>query len=219
MIKHQLPYYERPIDSYADHIICHVRQNREGYWRASLDCGITPSVSDPDFASHGYGASLEEASERCANAIRQNARGVGQNAPVQILQDGYDLKIRLMRHWAKKERFEAFGCDPNAMVSLALKAGERDQWKLKSDHWVTRWDSTRIMEFEFQLLMAEGFHEIRENGLDTADIRESVLEGLRQVFKSDLRRVCPPGDETWSLVEARMHEMLLEHGVSMNPSR
>jgi hypothetical protein len=55
--------------------------------------------------------------------------------------------------------------------------------------------------------------------LDTADIRESVLEGLRQVFKSDLRRVCPPGDETWSLVEARIHEMLLEHGVSMNPSR
>jgi hypothetical protein len=75
------------------------------------------------------------------------------------------------------------------------------------------------MEFEFQLLMAEGFHEIRENGLDTTDVRESVLEGLRQVFKSDLRRVCPPGDETWSLVEARIHEMLLEHGVSMNPSR
>lgn len=219
MTRQKLPYYERPLDSYADHIICHVRQNGERSWHASLDCGINSRASDPDFAEFGYGASRQEASERCANAIRQNARGIGQNAPFETLRDGYDLKIRLMRHWAQKERFEAFGFDPNAMVSLALKADERDQWMLKSDDSITRRDSTRIMEFEFLLLMAQAFHEIRKRGLDVNDACESVLEGLRQVFSKDLRQICPPGDETWGLVEARIHEMLLEPDNSMVHAR
>jgi hypothetical protein len=210
----QLPYYDRPLDSYADHIICHVRQNREGYWRAVLDCGITSSVSDPDFATHGYGATAEEAAERCASAIRQNARGIGKFAPAPVLRDGYDLKFRLMRHWEKKERFETFGRDPNAVVSLALAGAERDQWKLASERWVEWVESTRVIEFEFQLLMAEGFHWIREKDASASDVRESVLEGLRRIFKSDKRAIAGPGDETWGLVEARIDQMLLDHDSS-----
>lgn len=70
MTRQQLPYYERPLDSYADHIICYVRQSGARSWHASLDCGIKSLSTDPDFAEFGYGASLQEASERCANAIR-----------------------------------------------------------------------------------------------------------------------------------------------------
>jgi len=212
------PYYERNLDSYADHIICHVRQDREGHWRASLDCGLTLDPSDPDFASHGYGASMEQAAQRCADVIRADAMGIGKFAPHRVLTPGYDLKSKLMRHWAKKERFESFGCDPNHMVSMALDATERDQWKMRSDDLIRKWDSTRIMEFEFQLLMAEGLQWIRERGADPDYVRESVLEGLRQVIRNDVR-VCAPTNQTWELVEARMDDMLADVAYSAAPSR
>ncbi|NTF18096.1 hypothetical protein G6L37_06735 [Agrobacterium rubi] len=213
-----LPYYERTLDSYADHIICHVRQNREGHWRAILDCGLAAGPGEPDFASHGYGASPEQAAQRCADAIRANASEIGNRAPHRHLTPGYDLKFTLMRHWAKKERFESFGFDPNQMVSVALKAPERDQWKLRSSDLIQKWDATRKLEFEFQLLMAQGLQWIREKGADTEYVCESVVEGLQRFLKDDVH----PGattDETWDIVDARIAEMLADIDPTMSMSR
>lgn len=218
MSEKSLPYYERNLDSYADHIICFVRQNREGHWRAVLDCGLTSDPADPDFASHGYGRSMEEAAKRCADVVRADALGIGKFAPHSVLVPGYELHFKLMRHWAKKERFEELGYDPNHMVKMALTATERDQWKMRSGSLIKQWDSTRIMEFEFQLLMAEGFHWIREKDADQDYVRESVLEGLRQVIRNDAR-VGAPTDETWDMVNARMDEMLADVGYSAAMSR
>lgn len=97
------PYYERTLDSFADSIITRVHRNesRTG-WYACLDVGPESYVSDPDFST--YAATRKEAIRLCAEAIRQDAKGIGKYAPHSLLVPGdYDLHFRLMKHWAKKE--------------------------------------------------------------------------------------------------------------------
>ncbi len=122
----------RSIDSFSDHIITRQFGVRNGNWAAVLDTGINPYVSDPDFIS--YGASAADAANKCAFLIRRNAQGIGKYAPRQALEVGYDLHYRLMRHWEKKERFEAIGIDPNDMVKLARSLDD-DLWTGRHLHF------------------------------------------------------------------------------------
>ena len=96
------PYYMRTLDSFNDAIITSARPSTDGRgWYASLDVGPDRQVSDPDFCR--YAGTKDDAVALCAAAIRANARGVGQHAPRGVFS-AYDLKFRLMKHWAEKER-------------------------------------------------------------------------------------------------------------------
>ena len=102
------PYYERTLDSFADHIItrCTDKPSSNGYYNAVLDTGPNGHVSDPDFACQGYGKTRAEAIAKCATAIRADARGVGKYAPHRCFQ-GYDFHWRLAKYWEMKEQAEA----------------------------------------------------------------------------------------------------------------
>jgi hypothetical protein len=95
-----VPFYERTLDSFADHIITRTRQTRPGHWYACLDTGPTSYASDPDFAA--WGATEADAVADCATRIRRDASGIGRYAPRKALS-GYELRWRLMKHWVEKE--------------------------------------------------------------------------------------------------------------------
>ena len=99
------PYYERTLDSFADHTItkCTDKPSANGFYNATLDTGPNGSLSDPDFAPHGYGKTREEAIAKCAAAIRADARGIGKFAPHSCFQ-GYDFHWRLAKYWSEKEQ-------------------------------------------------------------------------------------------------------------------
>jgi hypothetical protein len=96
------PYYERKPNSFADDIITKVSQGDNGLWYATLDTGPNRALSDPDFST--CAETPEEATRRCAAAIRADAQGIGKYAPHGCLKPGsYDLHFRLMKWWAEKE--------------------------------------------------------------------------------------------------------------------
>lgn len=98
----RVPYYKRTLDSFADEIITSAIRSGDGRrWYAVIDVGPKRWVSDPDFSR--CGATRQEAQRQCAQAIRNDARGIGKYAPHSLLRDGYDLHFRLMKHWAEKE--------------------------------------------------------------------------------------------------------------------
>ncbi len=98
-----VPFYERTLDSFSDEVITRTlppSKDPHSVWYAVLDVGPSRDVGDPDFAT---GAKTRtEAVARAAKIIRDDARGIGKYAPHAILT-GYDLKWRLMKHWADKE--------------------------------------------------------------------------------------------------------------------
>jgi len=115
------PFYQRSLDSFADHIICRVRQGENGLFYAVLDLGPEPYVSEPDFSTCAETAS--EAVKQCAIKIRNDAVGIGKYAPHSVLQ-GYDLHWRLAKHWDEKETQCLQSHDP---AEQTVHKGGRDE--------------------------------------------------------------------------------------------
>jgi hypothetical protein len=197
----RVPYYERDLASFADDIITRQARRSDGGWHAVLDCGIVSQVSDPDFSTHGYGSTRDEAASRCAHAIRQDALGIGKYAPHSVLKPGYDLSFRLMKHWDKKERFRSLGIDPNEMVRLA-RGLNQDLWKLQGE-WLSTWQCTKAFEFGFQLCLAEMTHAVTSGEVDASEAKAKVLDGARKAF-DDVRWRASASEETWSILEERV---------------
>jgi hypothetical protein len=99
-----VPFHERTLDSFSDETITRAWPSKEteNLWYAVLDVGPMRNVSDPDFSTAAK--TREEAIAKAARKIRDDARGIGKYAPHAILRPGsYDLRWRLMKHWADKE--------------------------------------------------------------------------------------------------------------------
>jgi hypothetical protein len=200
-MSHDTPFYKRTLDSFADDVITRQRPRADGGWHAVLDTGVTRQVSDPDFSPSGYGATREEAARRCARAIRDDASGIGKFAPHSVLEDGYDLRWRLMRHWDKKERMAAVGLDPNEVMADACGM-DVDRWKLKGAY--LEWSrDTRRLEFDFRLLLAEAVHAVAEGGADPGETREALAAAVRAAYAEGSWRTSA-GEDTWALMDERI---------------
>jgi hypothetical protein len=206
------PYYQRTLDSFADHIITKARPNKDGGWHAVLDCSFKSWVSDPDFSPYGYGKDATEAHSRSAHAIRNDAIGIGKYAPHAILKDCYDLHWRLMKHWDRKERFEAVGVNPNDMVIAAADV-DWAEWPL-SGEWLDRCSDTRTIEFVFQLSVAETGFAVREGKLDIDQAKDTILNAVREEF-ADSRFRARPTAETWTKLEERIDNAVLDISSSL----
>jgi hypothetical protein len=210
------PYYQRTLDSFADHIISKARPRKDGGWHAVLDCSFKTYVSDPDFSTHGYGKDAAEAHARSAKGIRDDAIGIGKYAPHAILKDSYDLHWRLMRHWDRKERFEAVGVDPNEMTIAAADV-DWANWPLAGE-WLDRCDDTRTIEFVFQLGVAETGFAVREGKLDIDQAKDTILNAVREEF-ADSRFRARPTAETWTELDERVDNAVLDISSSLGGPR
>lgn len=202
------PYYERTLDSFADHIITKVRRTDSG-WHAVLDCSFKTWVSDPDFSPYGYGSTALEAANRSAKAIRDDAIGIGKHAPHKIVTPGYDLHFRLMKHWVLKERFEAVGIDPNDMILVANDALKvQDQWKLQGE-WINWVKETKATEFYYQLCLAEALHKVQQGALELRDVPDTIAGAMEVEFK-DVGKLARPTAETRVLMAERLNNAVCD---------
>lgn len=218
MTASRLPFYERTLDSFADHIITRQRQRKDGNWHAVLDCGFDERVSDPDFGPDGYGATRKQSAERCAYAIRQDAIGIGKFAPHSILTDGYDLHWRLMKHWEKKERLEATGADLGEAMSRAFQSYEQfDVWKLKGT-WLDKKSQSSTFDFDVQLAIAEMMVDLRvDAALDAEEVKIKTITEFKNNFATEVGWRVQATDETWVVVEKRFDEAILSLDRSSAP--
>jgi hypothetical protein len=218
MTASRIPFYERTLDSFADHIITRQRQRNDGNWHAVLDCGFEKRVSDPDFSPYGYGATRKQSAERSAHAIRQDAIGIGKFAPHAILTDGYDLHWRLMKHWEKKERLEATGSDLGVAMSRAFQSyAQYDVWKLKGS-WLDNRSQSSTFDFDVQLAIAEMMVELREDTtLDAEEAKIMAIAEFKQKFAKEIRWRVQATDETWVVLEKRFDEAILSLDRSCAP--
>jgi hypothetical protein len=205
------PYYQRTLDSFADHIITRGRPQKDGGWHVVLDRGFNVTES-LDFSPYGYGKDAAEAAANSAKAIRNDAIGIGKYAPHPLLQPGYDLHWRLMKHWERKERFEAVGVNSNDMVIKATEADWAD-WPL-SGEWLTRCRATRAIEFVFQLSVAETGFAVREGNLDIDQAKEAILTAVKEELADAGFRASPTA-ETWTKLEERIDNAVLEISTSL----
>lgn len=206
MTTDRIPYYERTLDSFANHIITRQRQRKDGNWHAVLDCSFDGSVSDPDFSPYGYGATREQAAERCAHAIRQDAIGVGKFAPHSVLKDGYDLHFRLMRHWEKKERLEAAGVD---LVEATARADDAFAvWKLDGE-WLNKVKQTRTFDFDVQLAIAEMMVQLREDASrDVDEAKSRAVAEFKDKFANEVSWRVRATNETWAELDKQFDEAI-----------
>lgn len=200
------PFYKRTLDSFADHIITKAHPRNDGGWHAVLDCSFKTYVSDPDFATHGYGKDVAEAHARGAKGIRNDAKGIGKFAPHSILKDGYDLHWRLMKHWDRKERLEAAGLDPNE-VTLAAEKADWAFWALDGE-WLNRHEATRTIEFVYLLAVAETGVGVRNGEFDIERAKEVILDAVKAEF-ADVGFRCRPTTETWSNLHQRIDDAVM----------
>lgn len=205
-------FYERTLDSFADHIITRARPY-DGGWHAVLDCGFRTNVSDPDFSTHGYGRTKEEAQAKSAAAIRADAVGVGKYAPHSLLVPGYDLHWRLMRHWDMKERFEVAGLDPNDMYYQSAAAINDDEggWKL-SGEYLSVMTEKRLLEFKFRLHIAEVMAEVAIGNVDPSEVRNQVVARVEETLNDAAWRTRATA-QTWATLEGRIEEYCFENGL------
>ena len=211
----ETPFYQRTLDSFADHIITRARPY-DGGWHAVLDCGFRTEVADPDFSPHGYGRTKEEAAQKSAQAIRNDALGIGKYAPHSIVVPGYDLHFRLMKHWELKERFEKVGVDPSEMYFASDSISYESDWKL-AGRFLDVVQEKRVLEFSFRLYLAEVGAEVQAGATDIADVGEQVLARI----KDDLNDVgwrSRPTDETWKRLEERIEEYLASQHFTRAPA-
>ena len=216
MTTDRIPFYKRTLDSFADHIITRQRQRKDGNWHAVLDCSFDDQVSDPDFGPDGYGASREQAAERCAHAIRQDAIGIGKFAPHSVLEDGYDLHFRLMRHWEKKERLEAAGVD---LVEATARADDAfSVWKLDGE-WLNKVKQTRTFDFDVQLAIAEMMVQIREDEtLDPVEAKTKAVAEFKDKFANEVSWRVRATDETWAELDRQFDDAILTLDRTAAPS-
>lgn len=214
----RIPFYERTLDSFADHIITRQRQRNDGNWHAVLDCGFDKRVSDPDFSPYGYGATRKQSAERCAYAIRQDAIGIGKFAPHSILTDGYDLHWRLMKHWEKKERLEATGADLGEAMSRAFQSYEQfDVWKLKGT-WLDNKSQSSTFDFDVQIAIAEMMVDLREDAvLDAEEMKIKTITEFKKKFAKEVGWRVQATDETWAVLDERFDEAILSLDRSRAP--
>ncbi|WP_315921507.1 hypothetical protein [Mesorhizobium sp. SP-1A] len=206
MTTERTPFYKRTLDSFADHIITRQRQRKDGNWHAVLDCSFDDQVSDPDFSPYGYGATREQAAERCAHAIRQDAIGIGKFAPHSVLKDGYDLHFRLMRHWEKKERLEAAGVDLVEATSRAHDAFA--VWNLNGE-WLNKVKQTRTFDFDVQLAIAEMMVQLREYAsLDPDEAKIKAVTEFKAKFANEVGWRVRATDETWAELDRQFDEAI-----------
>ena len=201
-----IPFYKRTLDSFADHIISRQKRRDDGGWHAVLDCGFDDYVSDPDFSPDGYGATREQAAARSANAIRQNAMGIGKNAPKSVLEDGYDLHFRLMKHWDKKERLEAAGVD---LVEAHARARDAYAiWKLEGE-WLNKVKQTSVFDFDVQLAIAEMMVELRsDDSPDAEEAKSKAIADFKHNFKEEVSWRVRATDETWVELDKQFDEAI-----------
>lgn len=192
---------ERGIDDFANDIIT----RRAGSDGAVLDTGFREFVSDPDFATSGYGADYAAAAESCAIAIRRNARGecARGRAPYECLL-GYDLRYRLMPHWERKGRFQVLGVDPNQVIQ-EVRASETtwSDWPLEMS-WSARGQAARHMEFFFRLVVAVQERRMVEGNLAPSTAIEEAIDEIDAEIDHALHL---PMNET---LAARLRERLTE---------
>lgn len=207
----RIPFYTRTLDSFSDEVITRQIELEVG-WHAVLDCGMLDQVSDPDFSPWGYGPTRAEAASSCAAAIRGDARGIGKFAPHSVLVPGYDLEFRLMKHWEKKERLLEAGADANSTVVAARRLRE-DAWKVEG-RWLEWTRSTKALEFEFQVCLAEMLHAVRELGADSEVAKAAAAAAFREAFADGRVSLgVRATDDTWRILDDR-----LEAGLrTLNP--
>ncbi len=207
-----VPYYQRTLDSFADHIITKAWPRKDGSWHAVLDCSFKTSVSDPDFSPYGYGKDAAEAAAKSAKAIRNDAIGIGKFAPHSVLRaDRYDLHFRLMRHWERKERFEAVGINPNDMIRHAA-AANWDDWNLEGE-WLDCSSDVRTREFCFQLYIAETMFAVREGNLELGLAKETIINAMK-AEAVDVGYRTRPTEATWARVNDRIDSAILDISAS-----
>lgn len=209
MTSEPTPFYERTLDSFADHIITRQRQRKDGNWHAVLDCSFDDQVSDPDFSPYGYGATREQAAERCAHAIRQDAIGIGKFAPHSVLKDGYALHFRLMRHWEKKERLEAAGADLGEAMDRAFQAyAQFDVWKLNGS-WLDTKKQSSTFDFDVQLAIAEMMVQLHEDtSLDPDEAKTKAVTEFKAKFAKEVGWRVRATDETWAELDKQFDEAI-----------
>lgn len=207
------PFYERTLDSFADHIITRARAYNGGY-HAVLDCGFKTYVGDPDFSPHGYGKTMEEAARRSATAIRNDAIGIGKYAPHSLLVPGYDLHFRLMKHWDMKERLEKLGIDPNE----AFRAADSENlggWSLRGE-FINVCKEGRLLEFVFGLHVAEVAAEVGDGKLEYEAAHDEVVKRMKSHLEDAGHRSRPTA-ETWQYMDQRIEEYLAQN-LTIAPS-
>lgn len=197
----------RTLDDFADHIITRQIYRDNGSWHAVLDCGIIEYVSDPEFSHFGIDKSRMAAAKKCADVIRKKAKKESESLSSQyLLAPGYELYYRLMPFWEKKERFEALGIDPNEIISQVRQIN-MDIWCLEGE-WIIKWEATRAMEFEFQLLVAEMENEISVSKEDALVSRDIVISEFKKAVDAGFR--FSGTEETWSILRKRVDAKLNE---------
>ncbi|MFO1027771.1 MAG: hypothetical protein U1E70_21550 [Acetobacteraceae bacterium] len=208
-----VPFDERTLDSFADEIIVRAEPAADGRWRAVLDVGLWRFNGDPEFASTD--TSREAAVARCAQTIRDDARGIGRYAPHTLLSPkGYDFRFRLCRHWVTKEHLRDLGHDPNQYVLDVDTCLERgDRWKLKGGF--LDWSKeSRLFEAGYRVALADLQASLRR-GADLGEAVE-VLWDTMAVVKTNLKRTLAT-EETWDLLHVRVAAAVEAMGFSWPP--
>ncbi len=100
IIKHNLPSYQRPLNSWENEIITRARKG-EHCWYASLDTRGAKHCNT-DFVT-GAGT-RQDAIRFCALKIRVDNLGIGKFAPHKCIEDNsYTLHWEFAPYWRKKE--------------------------------------------------------------------------------------------------------------------
>jgi hypothetical protein len=78
------------------HAVVRYKPRRETF--QSGWCTLTRGyVSDPDFSTHGYGATALEAAEGVKRAVIEDLKGTGNRYAPHW--DSYDMRYRILPHW------------------------------------------------------------------------------------------------------------------------
>jgi hypothetical protein len=198
------------LEDYPGTAIC----RRGTHNNAFLDCGLQTTVSDPDFSTHGWGPSFEQAAENCKAAIVRNASGQDISSsgkrrdPCRCLT-GYDLHYRLMPHWERKLLMLRLGDDPNTAIRTLYQGDTWSRWPLNGQ-WLERSSGGKHLEFFFQVCLSIGRAQCHTTaqaeafGLEVADaVLAEIKEHMgRRLFATQL---------THPTVRVRATQALLAH--------
>ncbi|MBY3433648.1 hypothetical protein HFN89_05745 [Rhizobium laguerreae] len=200
------PIEHRSLSSFADHII--TRQTVEKpadkeRWNAVFDRGLVVYEADHTLPGGATAATREGASKEAAAEIRARAAG----ASVPQLFPGPQL-ARYMRHWDKKERFEALGIDPDEMYSICRET-RSEVWKLDGD-WRRQPGVTRSIEFYYQLLIAEFAQSVANDVIDIEEGRNGIVEAIKEAFDAGHYEGAVPTTKTWELLGCRLDQVVNE---------
>jgi hypothetical protein len=201
------PAHERTLDSFADHIITRQTYDYILGWNAQFDRGLV--IYDLDHLLPGKAGGLQTREEAAAHAAAEIRASASSSA---ALREASHL-ARFLRHWDKKERFEAIGIDPDDMYTTCRET-RSEVWGL-CGKWDREPGVTRALEFHYQLLIAELAHAVANDGIDIEDGRIGVIEAIRDAFEAGHYEGAEPTEETWALLDSRID--LVVEGLS-NPS-